>query len=76
MPVLFTHIFFLLLFCAGFLALVFPRKIQESAIRRGRFDPFKSWTSSRGYVWTLRAIGIFTMILVTLIEFVLLTGVK
>jgi len=70
----FTHIFFLLLFFAGFAALVFPHKIQESAIRQRRFDPFKSWTESRAYIWTLRAGGMFTIVLVTIVEFFPLTG--
>ena len=69
----FTHIFFLLLFFAGFGALVFPHKIQGSAIRQGRFDPFKNWTRSKAYIWTLRAGGIFTIVLVTIVEFLLLT---
>jgi hypothetical protein len=67
----FTHIFFLLLFLAGLGALGFPRKIQESALRRGKFDPFKNWTRSKAYVWTLRAGGIATIVLVIIVEFLL-----
>jgi hypothetical protein len=70
----FTHTFFLLMFSAGFAALCFPQKIQESAIKQGRFDPFKNWTRSRAYIWTLRACGMFTMALVIILEFFLLTG--
>ena len=76
MRVWFTHIFFLLLYFAGFAALVFPYKIQESAIRQGRLDPFKNWTRSKAYIWVLRAGGIFTIVLVTIVEFFLLTDKK
>ena len=69
-----TQVLLLTLFALGWAALLFPKRIQESAIKHGRLDLFKNWTRSRQYIWMVRIGGILAIVIVTVIEFFVFTG--
>jgi predicted permease len=47
-------------------SLVWPQKIQQLALWQGAplliFNPFRSWTMSRSYIWSLRIIGVLALV--------------
>ena len=69
-----TQVFLLTLFAIGWWALLFPKRIQESAIRHGKFNPFKEYTRSQTYVWVTRITGAVAIIIATVIEFLVVTS--
>jgi hypothetical protein len=57
MRLLIPHLVLIAMVVTGVVMLLFPEKIQQSAIRADRFEPFKSWTRSRAYIWSLKITG-------------------
>jgi len=69
-----TQVFLVALFAFGWWALLFPKRIQESAIRHGKFNPFKEYTRSKTYLWVTRITGVVAIIIATVIEFLVFTS--
>jgi hypothetical protein len=68
------QIFLLAVFVVGCVALVFPKRIQQSAIRNGKYNPFKEYTRSKAYVWVLRIGGMLAVVIAAVIEYLVLTN--
>jgi hypothetical protein len=69
-----TQVFLLTLFCIGWGALLFAKRIQQSAIRHSKFNPFKEYTRSKTYVWVTRMVGVVAIVIATVIEFLVFTS--
>jgi hypothetical protein len=64
MRLLIPHLVFIAMAVTSVVMLLFAEKIQQSAIRADRLNPFKSWARSRAYTWWLKITGTFIIIFV------------
>lgn len=66
-------------FVAGVICLFFPYKIQKIALKKpafnlGKYNPFLPFMKTKGYIWMLRIIGIFSLLICLFIILVMIKG--
>ena len=75
----FGHLVALFFLGMAIVGLVFPYKIQATALKKrpkfwGFENPFLGWMETQGYIWMLRVIGAVGLLAAIFIELVMATN--